>query len=92
MTDAVVVALITGAAAVIAQLIIARVNNKELFAELERKSELTDHKLEAKIERYAAVTDAKLAELTREVRDHNGFARRMPVLEEKVQNLERKSQ
>lgn len=31
-----------------------------------------------------AVTDTKLDELTREVREHNGFARRMPVVEEKI--------
>ena len=29
-----------------------------------------------------AVTDTKIEELTREVREHNNFARRMPVLEE----------
>lgn len=31
-----------------------------------------------------AVTDTKLEELTREVRAHNNFAQRIPVLEEKV--------
>jgi len=31
-----------------------------------------------------AVTDAKLTELTREVREHNNFARRMPVVEEQI--------
>ena len=31
-----------------------------------------------------ALTDAKLEELTREVREHNGFARRMPVVEEQI--------
>ena len=31
-----------------------------------------------------AVTDARLAELTREVREHNNFARRMPVVEEQM--------
>ena len=34
--------------------------------------------------RVQAVTDAKLEELTREVREHNGFARRMPVVEEQI--------
>lgn len=44
-----------------------------------------------------AVTDARLDELTREVREHNHFARRVPVLEEqmkvvnhRIDNLERK--
>ena len=31
-----------------------------------------------------AVTDTKLEELTREVREHNHFARRVPVLEEQI--------
>lgn len=34
--------------------------------------------------RGQAVTDAKLEELTREVREHNSFARRMPVVEEQI--------
>ena len=35
-----------------------------------------------------AVTDTKLEELTREVREHNNFAQRTPVLEQRVGNLE----
>lgn len=31
-----------------------------------------------------AVTETKLEELTREVREHNNFAKRMPVLEEQI--------
>lgn len=31
-----------------------------------------------------AVTETRLDELTREVREHNNFARRMPVVEEKI--------
>ena len=34
--------------------------------------------------RSQAVTDTKLEELTREVREHNNFARRVPVLEEQI--------
>nr|DAE41128.1 MAG TPA: hypothetical protein [Caudoviricetes sp.] len=34
--------------------------------------------------RNQAVTDAKLSELTREVREHNNFAKRMPVVEEQI--------
>ncbi|HIU43857.1 MAG TPA: hypothetical protein IAB67_06130 [Candidatus Ventrousia excrementavium] len=41
-------------------------------------------KTEANIRISQAVTDAKIAELTREVREHNDFARRVPVLEEQV--------
>lgn len=31
-----------------------------------------------------AITETKLEELTREVREHNNFAKRMPVVEEKI--------
>ena len=34
--------------------------------------------------RSQAVTDTKLEELTREVREHNNFARRVPVFEEQI--------
>ena len=34
--------------------------------------------------RSRAITDTKLEELTREVRAHNSFARRMPVVEEQI--------
>ena len=34
--------------------------------------------------RAQAVTDTKIDELTREVREHNNFARRMPVVEEQI--------
>ena len=37
-----------------------------------------------------AVTEAKIEELTREVREHNNFAKRMPVMEEKVENIEKR--
>ena len=34
--------------------------------------------------RRQAVTDTKVAELTREVREHNNFAKRVPVVEEQI--------
>ena len=36
-----------------------------------------------------AVTDEKIGELTREVREHNNFARRVPVVEEQIRGMER---
>lgn len=36
------------------------------------------------LELHQAVTDEKITTLTREVREHNEFARRIPVLEEKI--------
>ncbi len=44
----------------------------------------TARKTDENIRTAQAVTDAKLEELTREVREHNGFARRMPVVEEQI--------
>ena len=37
-----------------------------------------------------AVTDAKITELTREVREHNNFARRVPVVEAQIEDLQRR--
>ena len=37
--------------------------------------------------RAQAVTDTKIEELTREVREHNNFARRVPILEAQVETL-----
>lgn len=41
----------------------------------------SNRKVEASLEKAQAVTDTKIEELTREVREHNNFARRMPVVE-----------
>lgn len=41
----------------------------------------------AKLDVAQAVTDTRLAELTREVREHNDFARRIPVVEEQIKVL-----
>ncbi len=43
-----------------------------------------NRKMQGQLEKAQAVTDTKIEELTREVREHNGFARRMPVVEEQV--------
>ena len=37
-----------------------------------------------------AVTDTKLESLTREVREYNGLARRVPVIEEQIRALEQR--
>ena len=44
----------------------------------------TTRDVQAKLDTQQAVTDTKLEELTREVREHNNFARRVPVLEEQI--------
>ena len=61
--------------------------NEDILNELKRQTELSDQKLEAKLEKFQAVTDTRLEELTREVRRHNGFAERMPVVENDIKNL-----
>lgn len=90
MSEAIIVALITGACAIIANLLISKQSSKDMYAKLDKNSELADAKIEARLEKHQAVTDTKIEELTREVREHNNFARRIPVLEEKVANLEKK--
>lgn len=44
----------------------------------------SNRKIEHSLETSQAVTDYKIEELTREVREHNNFARRMPVIEEQI--------
>ena len=56
-----------------------------------------NRRIQSSLEKTQAVTDCKIDELTREVREHNNFARRMPVVEEQIkvinhrlEDLERK--
>ena len=69
MTEAVIAALIAAAASIVSNIIQSR-----------RQAAEMDHKLEVR----QAITDTKIDELTREVREHNNFARRVPVLEEQI--------
>ena len=84
MSDAIIIALITGVFAVVGQLIISKSQAKDLYAKLDKQSELADKELDAKLQKWQAVTDVKIEELTREVRKHNGFAEKIPVLEERI--------
>lgn len=72
--EAIIVALITGGLSLIGVII---------------SNLATARKTENNIRTSQAVTETKIEELTREVREHNGFARRMPVLEEKVETMGR---
>lgn len=69
MNEAIAVALITGGMSLVGVIITCLATAK--------KSE----KAQAVAQ---AVTDTKIEELTREVRVHNGFAQRMPVVEEQI--------
>lgn len=69
MMDTIIGALITGGLALLGVIITNAASNR---------------KVENSIKTSQAVTDCKIEELTREVREHNNFARRMPVVEEKI--------
>lgn len=53
-------------------------------------SYVTANKVQKQLEIAQAVTEAKITELTREVREHNNFAQRVPVLETKYKIMETK--
>lgn len=67
--DAIIVALITGGCSVVGVVITTLA---------------TSRRTEQRMATAQAVTDTKLEELTREVREHNNFAKRVPVLEEQI--------
>jgi hypothetical protein len=48
---------------------------------------ISNRKIEQKLAVAQAITDTKLEELTREVREHNNFAQRMPVVENEIKHI-----
>ena len=89
MSDGVLAALIAGGTSIIVQIVGAAKQTKIFLQQIEAESKLSDASIKAEIEKYQAVTNTKIDELTREVRQHNDFAKRVPILEEKVSNLEK---
>ena len=71
-------------AAIIAAVLSALLSGGLAFLGVVYSSNKTADKMQAQLEKAQAVSDTKIEELTREVREHNGFARRMPVVEEQV--------
>ena len=69
MSEAVIVALITG----LLSLAGVYLSNRQSASEVD-----------ARLSQQQAVMDERLSALTREVREHNEFARRIPVIEEKI--------
>lgn len=65
----IVVAVITGVATVLGVILSNRNSNQKI-----------NHQIEVS----QAVMNTKIEDLTREVREHNNFARRMPVVEEQI--------
>lgn len=47
----------------------------------------SNNKMQSKMQTAQAVTDERIAELTREVRKHNDFAMRIPVIEAEIQRI-----
>lgn len=72
MPTEIIVAIITGGLALVGVIL----SNKS-----------TENKIQQQIITNQAVTDTKLEELTREVREHNNFAKRMPVVENEIKHL-----
>lgn len=52
-------------------------------------TKIGNEKIEHELDKHNAVQDTKLEELTREVRQHNDFATRIPVIEQRVTALEK---
>lgn len=82
--EAIIGSIITGGLALVGVIITVTNGNK---------------KMENQLNTQQAVTDTKIEELTREVRSHNNFAQRVPVLEEqmkvanhRIDDLERRSE
>lgn len=48
-----------------------------------------NEKIQHELDKHNAIQDTKLEELTREVRQHNDFATRIPVIEQRVTALEK---
>lgn len=84
MSESIVVALVAGGLSIIGTIITVLAANRATINALDKKSDLSDAKLDAKLSQHMAVTDTKLEELTREVRKHNNFAERVPVMEEQI--------
>lgn len=85
MSDAIIVALITAFVSLLG--IWAGLKQTQNKIQENLKDSMQD--LRGDVEKHQAVTDYKIDELTREVREHNGFAKRIPVLETKVEALEK---
>lgn len=80
----IIASVCTGAATVAGVVLANHGQSKRLSNEFREQSRMEDVRLKAELEKHEAVTNMKLDELTREVREHNNFARRVPVIEEQV--------
>ena len=83
---ALIPSLITLVGVIISNIFTSSNNNKKISQE--NAKVINDIKLE--ITSYHSSTDQKIIELTREVREHNNFAQRMPAVEQKIDSIEEK--
>ena len=74
------VSIIGALATILAVWLQSRASRQDLIHQLELQQEKAD----ASLTTSQAVTTQRLEDLTREVREHNNFARRMPVVEEQI--------
>ena len=80
MSDAIIVALITGVCAIGAQLIISAKSTNDLYAKLDKQSEIKDTELKGEI----AVIRTEITELRKNVEKHNSVIERTYALEKEV--------
>ena len=80
--------IIVAALSLLGTIITVWAANKHTLAELDKKSELSDAKIDAKLERHQAVTDTKIEELTRQVEKHNSMIERTYKLEGRMNEAE----
>lgn len=84
MSDTIIVAAIS----LIGTVVTVLAANRHTLAEIEKKSELSDIRLDAKLEKHQAVTDTKIEELTRKVERHNNMIERTYQLEGRMNEAE----
>ena len=84
----VLVAVVTGLFALAGQAILAKSNTKELLTKLDKQSEISDQKLQAKID----VIDTKIETLSERVNAHNNLIDRMYHVEAAVTELQHNQQ
>ena len=84
MSDAIIVAVIS----LVGTIITIWAANRHTLTELEKKSELSDQRIDAKLEKHQAVTDTKIDELTRKVEKHNSMIERTYQLEGRMSEVE----
>lgn len=90
MSEGILIALIGFAGVIITNIVTSTNNNKKLVNEIKTENNKAVNEIRIGLETYKATTNEQIKELTREVREHNNFAKRMPVVEEGIENLKEK--